>query len=453
MVGDEQYAHGTMEHSTQSTTQPEWELLVRFLPDGWREQAKRLGAFGRVRRIGSPEALLRLILMHGGSGLSLQRSAEAAGATGLGALSKVAVWKRTQRVGPWLEWLVGAMLGERAPCVARGGLRPRAVDGSAVTGPKRSVQLRLHYALDLREYRVEHVGITDHHTAEDLQHFPVTAGDFLVADRGYAKAVGIAAVKQNGGEVLVRLGCTSLVLYDDQEAVIDRLAWLRSLSDYEPGECFAQFRDPSGHWITGRLCAIRLSPEQADKARKRQRKAAQRRGYSLGHKSEEASGYLCLFTTAPASALSCSQALELYRARWQIELAFKYLKSLLDADQLRGASLLSARNWLLTKMLYALLLYAYLDEAGAFSPWGYPLLPETLPVADTAPGPHPPLRLGPHSACPPRLGRRHHRPSPLHLARVAPDQHAARRRTPTTQTTATSGTTPGALCRPSTALS
>jgi len=435
----------------QSTTQPEWELLVRFLPDGWREQAEPLGAFRRVRRLENPEALLRLVLMHGGTGLSLQRSAEAAGATGLGELSKVAVWKRMQKVGPWLEWLVGAMLRERVSCARGGRLRPRAVDGSTITGPKRSVQLRLHYALDLMAYRVDEVGITDHHTAEDLQHFRVTAGDLLVADRGYAKAAGIAAVKQNGGEVLVRMGCTSLTLYDEQEAAIGRLAWLRSLSGYEPGERFAQFRDDTGHWITGRLCALRLSPEQAARARKRRRKAAQRQGYSLGHKSEEASGYLCLFTTAPASALSGSQALQLYCARWQIELAFKHLKSLLDADQLRDTSLLSARNWLLAKMLYALLLYAYLDEAGAFSPWGYPLLPDT--VAPTAPSAHPPLRLGAHPAGPPGLGRCHHRPSPLHVARVAPDQHAAPRRTPTTPATAAGGTTTGALCSHGTTLS
>ena len=434
-----------MVQSTQSSPQPEWELLVRLLPDGWREQAELWGAFRRARRIGSPEALLRLVLMHGGSGLSLQRSAEAAGAAGLGELSKVAVWKRMQKVGPWLEWLVGAMLRERVSCPAGGGLRARVVDGSAIISPKRRVELRLHYALDLREYRVDHVGITDQHTAEGLQHFPVAAGDLLVADRGYARAIGIAAVKQQGGEVLVRMGCTSLVLYDDQAAAINRLVWLRSLAGYAPGERFAQFRAESGHWITGRLCAIRLSPEQADRARQRRRKAAQRQGYSLGQKSEEASGYLCLFTTAPASALSGSQALELYRARWQIELAFKHLKSLLHADELRDRSPLSARNWLLAKLLYALLLYAYLDEAGAFSPWGYPLLPDVVPLAYTDPGTHPPLRLGAHPTRPPSLRRRHHRPSPSQPARVAPDPPAPRRRTPPTQPTATSGTATGTL--------
>jgi hypothetical protein len=436
-----------MEQSPQRTTQPEWELLVRFLPDGWREQAELLGAFRRARRIESPEALLRLILMHGGSGLSLQRSAEAAAASGLGELSKVAVWKRMQKVGPWLEWMVQALLRARVSDPAAKGLRPRAVDGSAITGPKRRVQLRLHYALDLRACRVDQVEITDEHTAEDLQHFRVTAGELLVADRGYARGAGIAGVKQNGGEVLVRIGCTSLVLYDDQGAAIDRLKWLRSLGGYEPGERGAQFRDEDGHWITGRLCAIRLSPAQADQARERRRQSAQRQGYSLGHKSEEAAGYLCLFTTAPASALSCSQALELYRARWQIELSFKYLKSLLDADQLRDTSPLSARNWLLTKMLYALLLYAYLDEAGAFSPWGYPLLPGTVPVAGTVPGAHPLLCLGADPTGPPSPRRRHHRPSPLHPPRVAPDPPAPRRRTPTTQATPPSREAARPLCR------
>jgi hypothetical protein len=442
-----------MEQTPQPTMQPEWEVLVRLLPEGWREQSKVLGAFCRVRRIADPEGLLRLILMHAGSGLSLQRSVEAAAASGLAELSKVAIWKRMQKVGPWLEWIVQAMLQARVACPAIRGLRPRAVDGSGITGPKRRVQLRLHYALDVGEYRMDDLEITDHHTAEGLQHFAVAPGDLLMGDRVYAKAIGIAAVKAKEGEVLVRIGCTSLVLYAEEEAAIDRLAWLRSLSGYEPKERFAQCRYGNGGWITGRLCAIRLSPEQAEKARHRQRKAARREGRSLGPKGEEACDYLCLFTTATAFALSCTQALELYRARWQIELAFKYLKSLLDADQLRDTSLLSARNWLLAKMLYALLLYAYLDEAGAFSPWGYPLLSDPHPLLYTTPGTHPPQRLGTHPACPPRPRRRHHRPASLDTAGLAQTQHLARRRTPTTQAAAASGTTTRALCSHETTLS
>jgi hypothetical protein len=58
----------------------------------------------------------------------------------------------------------------------------------------------------------------------------------------------------------------------------------------------------------------------------------------------------------------------LYRARWQIELSFKRIKSLLPASELRQTTPESAMMWLPGKMLYALLLEACVGEAGAFSP-------------------------------------------------------------------------------------
>jgi len=365
----------TQQTSQQQTPQPEWELLLRFLPSGWEEQAKKLGAFTRARKIKSPQSLLRLVLLHAGVGLSFQRSAEVTEHAQGVSISKVAIWERVRKAGPWLSWLLAKMLTTRIRCLQIAGYHPKAVDASTVVGPKGGVQLRLHYSIDLADLHCHGLVISDDHVAESFEHFQVAAHDLLIGDRMYAKAKGIAHVKGSGGDVIVRLGCTSLTLYDEAGAKIERLPWLRELRAGEPGERFAQFRDQDGEWITGRICAIPLSEAQAEKARKRRRKTARRTGHKLRATTLEDAGYLCLFTTAAKQSLSAELVLELYRARWQVELAFKRLKSLLDADQLRDITIESALVWLQGKMLYALLLHAYLDEAGAFSPWGYPLLP------------------------------------------------------------------------------
>jgi len=361
--------------SHRQTPQPEWELLLRFLPARWDQEAKKLGAFTRARKVKSAEDLLRLVLMHAGVGLSLQRTTEAADHAGLAEMSKVAVFKRLRKCKSWLAWLVRKMLSTRVDCPQIASYRPRAVDGSTVTGPKGSVQLRLHYSMSLADLNCDGLLISDTHEAESLAHFNIAAGDLLIADRMYAKAKGIAHVKHSGGDVIVRLGCTSLTLYDEAGAKIERLPWLRELTPGRIGERFAQFRDEDGEWVRGRICAIPLSEAQAEKARKRRRKTARRTGQKLRDTTLEDAGYLCLFTTAEKDKLFVELVLELYRARWQVELAFKRLKSLLHADQLRDTSMESATIWLQGKMLYALLLHAYLDQAGAFSPWGYPLLP------------------------------------------------------------------------------
>jgi hypothetical protein len=63
-----------------------------------------------------------------------------------------------------------------------------------------------------------------------------------------------------------------------------------------------------------------------------------------------------VFTTVAPALLSAKAICALYRVRWQIEIAIKRWKSLLDVGQLRakeGSPL--AEVWLLGKLLYALL--------------------------------------------------------------------------------------------------
>ena len=72
--------------------------------------------------------------------------------------------------------------------------------------------------------------------------------------------------------------------------------------------------------------------------------------------------------------------LELYRSRWQVELAFKRLKTLLGAGHVPKSDDQSAGAWMQGKILTALLLERLLLEARIFSPWGYPLR-DVEPVA------------------------------------------------------------------------
>jgi hypothetical protein len=67
--------------------------------------------------------------------------------------------------------------------------------------------------------------------------------------------------------------------------------------------------------------------------------------------------WLLIFTTVPPEKLDAQTICVLYSLRWQVELAFKQLKSLLDIDKLRSkeGSVLNA-VWLYGKLLYATLL-------------------------------------------------------------------------------------------------
>ena len=79
---------------------------------------------------------------------------------------------------------------------------------------------------------------------------------------------------------------------------------------------------------------------------------------------------------------TASKILEWYRLRWQIELAFKRLKSLAQLGHLPKYDDESSRAWLYGKLFVALLTDKLARIGRDFSPWGYLLQPvRAEPVA------------------------------------------------------------------------
>ena len=64
---------------------------------------------------------------------------------------------------------------------------------------------------------------------------------------------------------------------------------------------------------------------------------------------------MILVTSLPAEGYKAADILAVYRLRWQIELAFKRLKSLLHIDNLPTVTERGSRSWLLAHLILALL--------------------------------------------------------------------------------------------------
>ena len=67
-----------------------WEILSGFLPEGWSQQARLLGAMQRARYIKEPSVVLRILLMHVALGCSLAETAARAQAR---AWHRLARWE------------------------------------------------------------------------------------------------------------------------------------------------------------------------------------------------------------------------------------------------------------------------------------------------------------------------------------------------------------------------
>jgi IS4 transposase len=128
-----------------------------------------------------------------------------------------------------------------------------------------------------------------------------------------------------------------------------------------------------GKSFDARLCALRNSQTAAERAQARVLRTARKKKTQLRPETLEFAQYVFVLTTVNAAQLSTEQVLELYRARWQIELCFKRMKSLMQMGHVPKRSDLSARAWIQAKLLTVLIIERLLRQAQLFSPWGYPI--------------------------------------------------------------------------------
>jgi hypothetical protein len=364
--------------TTQDTS--DWELVRRLLPGGWREKARELGAMRRAKRFADGEALLRTLLIHLTEGCSLKETAVRARYAGLASVSSVAIWKRLRQSGEWLRWMAEGVMqrwierlaGETLP----GPYRLRLVDASVVSEPgSTGSDWRIHYAVELGSLRCDSLKVTDPGQGETFKQFAVRSGDLLIGDRVYANRPGVAHVVRHGGDVLVRLTVSNLALQTESGKPFPLLGRLRTLKIGKIGEwpCWIPPEEVGEERIAARVCAVKKSRTASEEARRKLRREASRDGRTLQPDTIEAAGYIFLLSTVPARALQAAQLLEVYRGRWQIELAFKRLKSIIQLSHLPKQDDDGARAWLHGKLLVAFLVEALIHLGESFFPWGYPL--------------------------------------------------------------------------------
>ncbi len=352
----------------------DWNVLCEFLPPGWEEQARLSGALRRARGISSPGALLRVLLIHLGSGCSLAETATRAREAGLGQMSAVAVFKRLQAAEPWLRWLAQQTRGISLASVEVRGRCLRAVDATAVSEPgSTGTDWKIHYAVNLADLQCDFFELTDVGSGgETFRRVPVSADDIMMGDRIYATPPGVAHVMDARGDVVVRLNRQSLPLFDRSGARMQVLGLLGGTKAGEPREWEARVRHPRGVWLKGRLIAIKRSATATRLVRKRLARRASRRQERVSKESWRAARYFLVWTSLPKS-FSATEVLQFYRLRWQIELAFKRMKSIMGVGHLPKKDPASSRAWLHGKLFVGLLVEHMIEAANSFFPWGYPL--------------------------------------------------------------------------------
>ena len=342
--------------------------LVKLLPSGYEQACFDKRAITRKRTIKNPLDLLRLILFYLSGNKSLADVSHFALLSGIGKLSDAAFMKKFVQCKDWIKWLTENILPNpimhyKIP----GWLRPYqvpAADASDIAEKGAVKRLRhLHYAVDLFSLTCNQFKITEQSTGESLKNFSFGKDFLVIADRAYGTSIEHCLNAE--ADFIIRLKNKAFNLYDDSGQKIILSNRPEGVSE-RAAECMVYINGSGKKRIPLRLCAIKKTKEEIEEEAERLQRLESKKQKKYSEDTKFTHRYMFVITSLPAE-ISAEKVLACYRLRWQIELVFKRMKSLLQFGSIPTKTKESAEVWLNGKMLLALLTEKYLGDID-FSP-------------------------------------------------------------------------------------
>jgi hypothetical protein len=302
-----------------------------------------------------------MALAYGVSDLSLKDVAAWASSLQAAEITGPGLFYRLREAEGWLEHILAETLaGGVAPAMTAGPVR--VVDATVINGPgDKAVQWRAHVWINPAAGGFRRVELTADRGGEKLGRHVIESGEVILGDRAYATARGLYAVRQAGAHAVVRFTPANprtcdeqrrrihLVEYEAQVPVVGAVEFAITIPvPPKPTKSHKIWKSSRAiDWISARAIAAR-------------------------NRSGEV---IWIVATLDASELPALKVMALYRLRWQIELLFKRLKSLLHLDALPSRQGPTARSWMLARLIAAALAQRLVQPSGPLSPWGYQLHP------------------------------------------------------------------------------
>jgi hypothetical protein len=352
-------------HRTASLPADRFSDLLRRLPPtlDLDKLARETKALQRERKLASGQDLLRMILARGPGGLSLKETAAWGSMLGLAQMSDPAIKKRLDRSVGFLDAIMAGQLAALTPGVAVrwAGRCLRCGDSTSITRHgSTGTDWRVHAVYDLGRGGFAHLEVTDAHGGEAINRGKPIPGEIRICDRNYATAPSLHRFRQesaNQSDFIVRVRWRGFALSRPDGRSFDLIEHLGTLpAGHQPHEVMVQAAlGPLDPPLPLRLIIQRKTPEATEAARKTLFAAASRKQKVLDPRSLVAAAFIILATSLPGEAYPAAEVLSTYRLRWQIELAFKRLKSLLHINTMPTHTEAASRCWLLAHLIVALL--------------------------------------------------------------------------------------------------
>jgi hypothetical protein len=187
--------------------------------------------------------------------------------------------------------------------------------------------------------------LTGAETGGSLLNFSIKPDYLIIGDRSYGSKKGIEHCLSGGGCFIFRLRNKAFKLYDENGVEIHLLSFFNG--------------------VTEAASETTVYMEASDK---KLHKKESRRQLKFSPETWKTHEYVVLATNLPAD-VSADVVLKAYRYRWQLELYFKRLKSIMDFGSIPKKTDEGMMTWLNGKLMPALLIETLLSAVD-FSPYG-----------------------------------------------------------------------------------
>jgi hypothetical protein len=307
--------------------------------------------FERPQTLQRAHDLLRLVLAYVLQDLSLRELSFWAACVLEIDLTDEALRVWLHRSLDWIERLLDEALAPlRVPLATRSHVCVGLLDATMISLPgSTGTDFQLHVTLDGLSGRLLGVQCTSDKEPESLHRCQVPRFSIPIGDRAYGLAKHYAHACERDWYPLLRAPLHALPVFDAHSQQIARGDLLDRAQQGQVDQDVWIHHQGRRH--AARLVWAALPPAAAERARRRLRKQAKKKGHTPTAQGLALAGWVVLLTRLPREHFSVEWLLRMYRQRWQIELFFKRCRQLLGLGPTKKMSPRLTRVVLLAKML------------------------------------------------------------------------------------------------------
>jgi len=184
----------------------------------------------------------------------------------------------------------------------------------------------------------------------------IASGDLLMADLGYFRLETLMRIIKCGAYFVLRflIGTTLYNATTMQEIDLRRILQKVTGSAYQMDVIMGSKEQTR---VTCRLICLRVDEKIAEQRRRKLRQNAAKKGRSVSELHLYMAGWILMVTNVPSEWLPPEMVRPLYSLRWQIELLFKQLKSVLTIHRSATGKEPRLRCEILGKLIAAIIIH------------------------------------------------------------------------------------------------